>query len=398
MDIWKWISGTIHLELTSAEPEEALSSISSREISLFQLEKQGDLTWSFWVSRKDWAALQTLCEKRGDTLKIIKQNGLFFLLSSFLHHKLLVLGAAAFLMLSLFLPTRILVVRVEGNLRVPSRKILAAAEEAGIGFGASRREVRSEKVKNRLLSSIPQLQWAGVNTAGCIATVSVREQAQPENEATLPEITNIIAARDGYILSATATEGTLLVQPGQTVTAGQILISGYTDCGICIRGEQSSGEVFAQTYQTCVSITPSKWMHRINRAGSTKKISLLWRKKRINLWKGSGNVSPLCDRMYEEYYVTLPGGFSLPFGLCVETLISYDTVPMEADAGYAEKALSAFTRKHLTANMIAGQILEQEEQVTLAEGIYRLTGTYVCSEMIGRVQQEQIGDQNGKIS
>ena len=46
---------------------------------------------------------------------------------------------------------------VEGNSAVASVDIIDAAQNAGLGFGASRRAVRSEKVKNALLASIPDL-------------------------------------------------------------------------------------------------------------------------------------------------------------------------------------------------------------------------------------------------
>ena len=91
-----------------------------------------------------------------------------------LFRPVLLAGLGILFLLAMYLPSRVLFIRVEGNMQIPDRQILAAAEECGIRFGASRREVRSEKVKNALLSSVPQLQWAGVNTAGCVATISVR--------------------------------------------------------------------------------------------------------------------------------------------------------------------------------------------------------------------------------
>ena len=41
--------------------------------------------------------------------------------------------------------------------------------------------IRSEKVKNSLLQRIPQLQWAGINTDGCVAVISVREKTAIKN-------------------------------------------------------------------------------------------------------------------------------------------------------------------------------------------------------------------------
>ena len=42
--------------------------------------------------------------------------------------------------------------------------------------------------------------------------------------------------------------------------------------------------------------------------------------------------------------------------------------------------------------MIAGQVISREEMLASGSGVYKLAGEYVCTEMIGREQREQIGE------
>ena len=100
--------------------------------------------------------------------------------------------------------------------------------------------------------------------------------------------------------------------------------------------------------------------------------------------------------MYKEYYITLPGGFQLPIALCVESYIYYVEETAETEQAEAEEALGGFAEKYLLRQMVAGEIRSKAQTVCLDEGIYRMTGNYVCTEMIGKVQREQIGDTNGK--
>lgn len=398
MDLWKSLSGMIEVELTSAEPETALGAINARGIEIYRVEQKGELTLRFRIRRRDYTVLAALCEKRGETLNVLRKSGLYWAGRQLLNRPVLLVGMAFFLALVLFLPSRVFFVRVEGNVSVPTRRILAAAEENGIGFGASRRKVRSEKVKNALLSAVPELQWAGVNTAGCVATISVRERTDAEIGETEWEVTSIVASRDGYILSGTVTRGNALFQVGQTVKEGQMLISGYTDCGICIRATRAEGEIIAQTNRSLKAVTPSQWLLRGEETGVHRKYSLLLGKKRINLWKDSGILDTTCGRMYMEYYVTLPGGFQLPLALCVEEYTSYETAVSELPQPDAQKALMGFAESYLLQQMVAGEIQSRLQTVSLTGDVYRLEGSYVCAEMIGRVQREQIGDTNGKNS
>ncbi len=396
MDLWKSLAGMIEVELTSAEPELALGAISASGIELVRVHQKSELTYTFRIIRKDYASIAKLCDKIGKTLKILRKTGLYWTGKYLLRRPVLLAGMVLLLALVFYLPSRVFFVRVEGNVTVPARKILAAAEESGIGFGTSRRRVRSEKVKNALLAAVPELQWAGVNTAGCVATISVRERTDAETEQQEYEVTSIVASRDGYILSGTVTSGNALFQVGQAVKAGQVLVSGYTDCGLCIQATRSEAEIIAETSRSLEAVTPSTRLQRGEITATQKNYSLLLGKKRINLWKDSGILPPGCGRMYMEYYVTLPGGFQLPAALCVETFTTYETFRSEILQVEAEEALSDYAGSYLSQQMVAGSILSRSETASLEDGIYRMDGQYVCAEMIGRVQREQIGETNGK--
>lgn len=396
MNIWQSISGMLDIQLTSAELNEALHRIAAEGIGIYQITFQDELSCRFRIDRKDYARLKRSCKKRGEKIQIIRKSGLFWLAKSLYIRPVILVGGILFFVLMLVLPGKVLFLRVEGNQTVPENQILEAAEEAGIGFGTRRKEIRSEKIKNALLSEIPQLQWAGVNTSGCVATISVRERG--ENEIAIPQqiVTNIIATRDGYITSGTVTQGNGLFQVGKTVRKGEILISGYTDCGFCIRASRAEGEIFAQTYRQISAWMPSSVTQKIGIGGRKRKISLLLRKKRINLWKDSGISGNSCDRIYQEYTIPLPGGFSLPLKICVETFLFYTPDTVVVLATEAENKLQYFSDHYLQQQMVAGEILKRRSFFVQQEGRYCLESQYVCKEMIGREQREQIGESNGK--
>ena len=396
MNIWRSTAGIVEVELTSAAPEEAISAIGELEIEILCLRRCGDLSCRFQISRKNYSALQKLTAKRGEDLRLIGRKGLYWKVKSLFQRPVLLAGLCLWGCLISFLPSRIFFVGVTGNEIVPSRRILEAAENCGIYFGASRRDVRSEKVKNAMIAQIPQLQWVGVNTAGCVATVSVRERLLMENPEETKSVSNIVATKDGFILSATVTRGNPLFQVGQAVKEGQVLVSGYTDCGICIQATRSSAEIYAQTHRSFHAVTPSyfKEIQATNRI--RRKISIRFRKKRINLWKDSGISPTTCGRIDKEYCLTLPGGFQLPVALCLEMYSEYDVRDTALSEDRAVELLDGFVQSYLPTQMAAGEIIHADRQVERVDNAYHLRGQYICSEMIGREQLEQIGEGNGK--
>lgn len=389
MDFWKSLGGMVEVTLTSADPAGAMRAVNDAGIPVFDVIWVDALSVQFRLRRRDHKQLRGLTEKRGDRLSYSGRIGIYWLIRSLLSRPVLVIGIMAMFVLSLWLPSRVFFVQVEGNASVPTRKILEQAQNCGIAFGASRREVRSEKMKNALLAAIPELQWAGINTSGCTAVISVRERTTPEEQKESAGVSSIIASADGVISEMTVLKGSALCKVGQAVKAGQVLVSGYTDCGIRIRAERAQAEIFADTSRALTAVLPAEYVQKGEITGTEKKFSLIIGKKRINFYKGSGISDTTCDKMYSETYLLLPGGFQLPVALVTECWTWREEETVYLDETPAREVLSDFAGGYLNGLMVAGQIRQRYETLALADGIYCQYGKYACTEMICKTRIEE---------
>jgi sporulation protein YqfD len=383
MRFFESICGEVTVEVTCADISAVLTSFGEWDIQLHGVEIVSDLVVRMWVSRRDLKRLKKLLYNRGADVRILQRWGLYWGMKNLLRRPVLVAGLGILVFLSLFLPSRVLFIRVEGNSRIPEKLIAEQAQYYGVSFGADRRTIRSERVKNGLLGAIPQLQWVGVTTEGCVAKIHVRERTQAEPIDPRYAVTSIVASRDGVIQSCTVNRGNGLCKVGQAVTRGQVLISGYTDCGLSIRADRAEGEIMAMTNREISAITPSFHLTKGSIIRAEKKFSLIVGKKRINFYKDSGILDTTCVKMYTENYMTLPGAFRLPVILLVEEWIYYDLT--ETETADAEGVLLDFADRYLASQMIAGQILHRSEAV---DGCC-LEGQYACLEMIGQVRYEE---------
>ena len=393
LNFWKSVSGLLEVEVTSAEFDRIFRSAGEYGIVLYHMETVDSLTVRFQIRQQDYKRFAKICQKRGSRIKILRKMGLYWNGRRLLMRPAFFLGMIFLLCFFIAVPTRVLFVQVEGNERIPSGYVLEAAEACGIRFGALRKEVRSEQVKNALQQRIPGLQWVGVNTRGCVAVISVRERhSEKEQKHSKETISSMVAARDGVVDQCTALRGSLMCKPGQAVIKGQILISGYTDCGSLIRAEAAEGEVFARTERNISVLTPATEAIRESCCSRKRSFSLIVGKKRIKIPGNSGNWDTTCGRIYKEYYITLPGGYRLPFALAVDEYSLCNMRTQKRDSEKTAKNLKAFTESLLQQKMIAGKILKEDSEVTEENGLFRLNGQYLCHEMIGRIRQEQIGE------
>lgn len=388
--------GFLRLRIVSADLSATLSAIAALGIETYEVIQEDALTASLKVRRKDYQRLHSFLHKRADGVKMICKEGAYWRIRGLLKRPVLLAGMIVLMFLTMFLPTRVLFLRVEGNHSVSSKRIIEQAQNCGISFGSTRRKVRSEKAKNALLSAIPELQWVGVNTQGCVATIHVRERSITETEKPDHGVGSVVAARDGIITELTVLKGNPLCKLGQAVKAGEVLISGYTDLGLTIQATKAEGEVFARTNRALAAVTPAKWMVRDEIIRTEKKYSLLIGKNQINFSKDSGISPGTCVKMYTEYYVLLPGGFQIPVALIEEVRTYYELDAKSISGDTAGGILAAFTRAYLLDRMVAGKILSEQMELERTENNTCLYAQFSCLEMIGRVQSEEIIKGHGK--
>lgn len=385
------MGGDVMLELTSADILDSLEAITKAGIDIDSLQQQNALSVRFCIRRQDLKPLSELITKRGESLRQILRLGLYWKVRSWTRHWLLITGLIVLVLLTLLLPTRVLFVRVEGNRLISTRMVLEKAAECGIVFGADRGTVRSERVKNALLDSLPGLQWAGTNTYGCLAVISVKEREIPEDNES-PTSGNIVSGSDAIILELTAARGTAFVKPGEAVRKGDLLISGYTDCGNVLLLQGAKGEVYGQTLRTLDAKTADHRLLRSACYGKKQYFSLVVGKNRINFYEDSGILDTGCVRMYSEYYLMLPGGFTLPVKLVVNWEYGHELETQQWNHGDLSSLLEEEAVNYLQSQMIAGSVLSAK----VSQNGCRYTGEFVCREMIGRLVYEEIVTKYGE--
>ena len=100
--------------------------------------------------------------------------------------------------------------------------------------------------------------------------------------------------------------------------------------------------------------------------------------------------------MYSKYVLSLPGGYELPIIFLKETVLTCSLTASEIQEETARVQMSQFALEYLMQHMIAGSVAEKREISELTPSGFRLEGSYICTEMIGRRQEEMIGENHGK--
>ena len=217
---------------------------------LFWSLRGGDGVWYLKTTLANAEPLLGCAQEYGIHGEIIRRKGLPFFVAKYKKRPGLLLGLFVGLALLFVSELYVWKVTVNGNVNIPKEEILKALERQGIGVGSYIPKIPVLKAQNEFLLTYKDLSSVAINIKGTHIQVEVLERT---HEPTYPEATgacNVVASRDGIVVSAKSSAGTVIVSPGEVVRAGQTLISAYTVGKRNVyRLHHARGTVMAQVYE-----------------------------------------------------------------------------------------------------------------------------------------------------
>ncbi len=287
-------------------------------IYLWDVKRIDNTTLETKISIKGFKELRKIVRKIGCKVSIFEKHGYPFWIYRLKKRKMLLLGAFFCFLLLVFVSTFIFSIEITGNENIKKAEIISKLNNIGFKPGANRCFVDLRKLENQLLLEIDQLAWVGVEIKGIKAKVEVVEKILPPNKIDKDTPCNVIAGKNGVIEKVIAKSGHTVVEAGDIVKKGDILISGiiqpeHIESSIFVH---SYGDVYAKTYYEAVG---EKNLTEIRE----KKTGQKFVKKILNL----GNVELSFNRgkIPYEFYIAEKKSMKLlqwrKIGLPVELII-----------------------------------------------------------------------------
>ena len=232
-------------------------------------------------------------------------------------------------------------IRVSGNSTLSDAAVKRSLASVGLTVGSPIRGFEADVTENQVLLLDDRLAWLSVNRKGTVAYVEVREAVKPPDEEPAP-FRDMVAALGGVIEYIELESGNVRVKAGQTVSVGEVLVSGiYESNQTGIRVESASARVFARTTREFTVTIPlsyeeKRYLTAENGEGTGVfcEKSLLFFGRHIKFSKKCGNLTGFCDIMEDEKSWGLVGGVGFPISTRTLWYLPYENV--SATRTYAE--------------------------------------------------------------
>ncbi|MBR3569651.1 MAG: sporulation protein YqfD [Oscillibacter sp.] len=388
--LWEAWRGQVRAEIVCEYPERVLNLCGARGLPFRDLRRGENGSLIMTLSHGDYIRLRNALQNVDCEIRPLRRMGARAALDALARRPTLC-AFAVIVPTALFLGSFFVWdYDIQGNQTVPDERIMRALEKQGVGLGAFGLSLDSEDLRNHVLLEIPELEWISVNVSGCRAHAQVRERTPPPESADTETPSNVIARRDGLVLSVNALDGKAVVLPGMSAAAGDLLISGAEDLETTgkTRVMPARGSVRARTWRKLETVVPLTSTEKRYTGKQLAHVSLILGTRRVKFFSNRGlgglESGAKYDKITRRNALSLLG-LPLPVALVREQYRFYEAVPVELSPEEAQRRGEAALREALEAELPP----ESEIRSALCAarrrgGVLEVTLSAECAEEIGQ--------------
>ncbi len=359
------LRGFVTLHVTGPQVERFINFISEAGIMIWDV-RPAEGGASLKLLLDDFYVLRPILKKTGCRMHVTGRSGLPFLMARLWKRKFFGIGILMFGITLFMLSTMVWSIRVEGNEKIASEDLLAAARQEGVyPFQWIWRLEEPDKLSKGLLAHLPGVSWIGLQRTGTSIKIQVVEAKQPNIKPLLSQ-RHLISRTDAVVTEIYAEQGRPVVARNSRVKKGDILISGALGDEENVEYVVAKGEVKGLVWHEYNIEVPLETTNSTYTGERKDRTYLVLGKWAIQLW-GYGKSSFENSKTLTEHDPLSWRSIELPLGLMTEKEMEInetkDTITPEAGVARGiERAKNDILARYGVDSVIKSQKVLHEKK------------------------------------
>ncbi len=232
IEIFKYLKGYVCIKVTGFSPERFMNLCSNREILLWNIHKEQD-AYYMCLSIEGFFKLRPIVKKTGTKVAIVKRYGLPFLLTGMWKRKVFLLGFMLAAFFWIWTSGYIWAIEIKGNFIITEDVLLDYLNDNDVHIGMKKKELDIDTLEKDIRKEFDRIIWTSAKLEGTKLTVELKENEimgtgndDEENSVKSDTSSDLVAERDGKIVSIIVREGVPQVTAGTEVKKGDVLVAG----------------------------------------------------------------------------------------------------------------------------------------------------------------------------
>lgn len=252
----RYCRGTLQFTAAGPYPERFLNLCSGGGVGLWNTRRTAEGVTAC-CAQCHRSRLEYYAQKSGCRLETVRCTGMKSTARRYRRRTGLWVGAALLATGLLVMGRFVWRVEIRGTEQLDPAVITAALAEYGVHPGVLAGKIDARTVERRMQIRFAEIAWITVNVEGSRVTAILEEAVPPPAVVEDGIPTNLIAGETGFITRVEVQNGNAVVKPGDSVLAGDLLVSGIMDNKMGeSRLAHARGRVYAQVRERLEIFVP----------------------------------------------------------------------------------------------------------------------------------------------
>ena len=220
----KYILGYVRISVEGYYIERFINICTTSKILIWNLKREKGIKLFLNVGIKDFYEIIKIAKKLKCKVKIIRKRGMPFLINRYKKRKIFFLSLIIITILIGISTNYIWNINIEIEDNIEIENIEQDIKDAGLEVGMNKNKIDTQEIINKIRLNRNDISWMGIELKGTNAIVKIVKAKEAPEIIDEKDYSNIVSNKSGIITKIIAQNGTALVNVGDEVKEGQILI------------------------------------------------------------------------------------------------------------------------------------------------------------------------------
>lgn len=400
IQVIRYLKGYLAIKVSGFSPERFMNLCSNHNIFLWDIENHGNY-YTMKISLKGFYHLKGITRKTGTRVVITERYGLPFLSLRMWRRRIFLMGLLGSLFFWIWMSRFIWAVEVEGNYYVTTDVFQDFLVSSGFEVGMKKSDVEIETLEKAIRREFDIVTWTSARIDGTRLLIRVKENdliSVEDKEIQIPEGegTDLVADKEGEIISIVTRSGIPKVTAGISVKKGDVLVEG----GVPIMNED--GTVRRYDYCRADADIMLKCSYQLKEEIEEKYEQKQYtgnEKQPLFLMLGTKKIRfPTIGRSYDTYDVIeekrqlrLFENYYLPVYIGKDLVREYVTEENVYGQNEVKNLFEEKVKKFIETLQEKGvQIIEKNVTINKTSGVWRMKADFTVIEKTGTERKTQL--------
>ena len=370
-----FIRGYYTVTVEGLDTESFLNYLIRNKIYVYNVNRMEKSKIQFNIDRNNYKKLKKIHRSNKFKIKVKKQTGIPFIAKRIYTYRGMVICAIISLIIlmstSQFV-TDVYITAPEGIDKTALKKELYIQ---GVKPGVYKKSIDRKIVRENIMGKFKQIAYVSINVKGTNIFVNITKKEESQNSDENSNYCNIIAQKDGIIEKIVPRSGEAIVQEGDIVKKGDVLINGANTT--------AQPEVWAMTFYEAKK-TSNYIDIKNQRTGNKKNVyTISFYDKKYKILRNIKYRDYEIENNIKELRI---GDYTFPVKITVSTFYEVKKVENKIDVEKLKKELSSKVLKQLEYTIpVSARILDVKDKYNVDKSMIEYVVTVTTKEDIAKL-------------